>query len=96
MLRDEMDFFREHRAIRDFSVTGTMIVCGALVAGHLLANGLPASAVSSIVASVRPHEPAIRQTMRSVLDDDIVTGSAKAPQSIILDPCTGEQKMPVR
>ena len=100
MLGRVIELFRENRAVRDFTVTGVMIVCGGLVASHILATGLAGAsgAIASLSASTKlqPQPNLVtRQVIRSVLDDDIVTGTAK-PSMIILDPCTGEQKLPPR
>jgi hypothetical protein len=102
MLDQLSDFFREHRAVRDFSITGSLIVCGGLLMGHVMATGLPVNlgGPSMMIAAVKPQvNPApasSRAIIRSVLDDDVTTGSVNRPQSIILDPCTGEQKLPQR
>ncbi len=101
MLARLIELFRENRAVRDFTVTGLMIICGGVVASHILATGLAgasgAIASLSTPAKQQPQQNIVtRQIIRSVLDDDIVTGTTSKPSTIILDPCTGEQKLPSR
>ncbi len=100
MLGRLITFFRENRAVRDFSITGTMIVLGGLAASHILASGLQnaSGALSSLTMTAKTEQPTptiTRQVIRSVLDDDIITGTSKNPP-ILLDPCSGEQKLPPR
>jgi hypothetical protein len=97
MLGRIVDFMGTHRAVRDFAFTGALIICGGVLASHLLAAGI-AGAPGRIatlshslqgVSKVAPHEE-----IRSVLDDDILTGSVSRGRIVVLDPCTGEQKTP--
>lgn len=99
MLARVMDFMGEHRAVRDFAFTGTMIIFGGVLASHLLAAGI-AEAPGQIAtltnkaqgtSKLGPHEE-----IRSVLDDNILTGSVSRARIVHLDPCTGEEKMPPR
>jgi len=95
MLDRFVDFMAEHRAVRDFAFTGTMIVFGGVLASHLLAAGIAqapgqvAALTNSVQATAKlgPHEE-----IRSVLDDNIMTGSVSRGRIVHLDPCTGEDK----
>lgn len=95
MLSRLVDFMGEHRAVRDFAFTGAMIIFGGVLASHLLAAGI-AQAPGQIAAltnsmkgasTLAPH-----QEIRSVLDDDIMTGSISRGRIVRLDPCTGAEK----
>jgi len=100
MIHRLIDLFQEHKAVRDFALTGSVIVLGGLAFAHLLATTLqkvPAE-VAAFSVQVAPGQAAqgqgssrSRQVIRSVLDDDLLTGSTSR-QTIVLDPCTGEQK----
>jgi hypothetical protein len=95
MLGRLVDFMAEHRAVRDFAFTGAMIVFGGVLASHLLAAGIAqapgqiAALTNSVqgAAKLGPHEE-----IRSVLDDNILTGSVSRSRIVHLDPCTGEEK----
>ena len=95
MLSRLVDFMGEHRAVRDFAFTGAMIIFGGVLASHLLAAGIAeapgqvAALTNSVQATAKlgPHEE-----IRSVLDDNIMTGSVSRGRIVHLDPCTGEDK----
>lgn len=95
MLGRFMDFMGEHRAVRDFAFTGTMIIFGGVLASHLLAAGIAEAPRQIATLTNKAHgasTPVLHDEVRSVLDDDITTGSISRGRIIHLDPCTGAEK----
>lgn len=96
MLARTLELFREHRAVRDFTMVGALIVFGGVVASHMIAVGLekaPVEIATLAHGGTASGRATTHEEIRSVLDDNVTTGAIGA-RNIILDPCTGEQKMP--
>jgi hypothetical protein len=96
-MREMMDFIagRSNKLLRDLLGTGLVIV--ALSFGALMMINAGLDQLRDNRNSLPPlaaHAPnqkddTIRTVTRSVLDDNITTGSIRP---IILDPCTGKEK----
>jgi hypothetical protein len=96
-MREILDFFagRSNKLLRDLLATGIAIVAisfGALMVINAGLDQLRENRISLPPKVTRaPEQPdnSIRTVTRSVLDDNLTTGSIRP---IILDPCTGKEK----
>ena len=94
-----IQFYAESRAVRHFTGAGLLIIAGGVLAAQLVATALD-SAPSGLVGSFRPSDAAASREvaraptpMRSVLDDEMSTGSLTSrAASVTLDPCTGARR----
>ncbi|MGL4634701.1 MAG: hypothetical protein ACRCWF_01865 [Beijerinckiaceae bacterium] len=89
---------KTHKLARDFLFSGAVIAIMCFVAvryiNEMVENVKLAQkqTLPQRVAAAQPRpDNEIRTITRSVLDDNVVTGSV-ASRRIILDPCTGKEK----
>jgi hypothetical protein len=86
---------RNHRLARDFLFTGFVILALCFGAVSLLSSVMQDMRVASrqpLPPRIAQNAPVQTQTIvRSVLDDNPVTASIGG-RSIVLDPCTGQEK----
>jgi hypothetical protein len=96
-MREIMDFIagRSNKLLRDLLGTGLIIVALSFGALMMINAGLDQLRENrNSLPPLATHAPnqkddTIRTVTRSVLDDNITTGSIRP---IILDPCTGKEK----
>jgi hypothetical protein len=99
MLSRITNAFLEHRAIRHFTMAGFVIVMGGITGAHVIARAIETAPSQfslgrqTVATLEKPATTRTYTTTRSVLDDDLVTGTTGGLRTpFVLDPCTGEQK----
>jgi hypothetical protein len=91
---------RSNKLLRDFMGAGLAIVAFSFGALLMVNAGLDHLRQTRGLISLPPKisrlpdapDNSIRTVTRSVLDDNLTTGSLGSVRPIILDPCTGKEK----
>ena len=91
MIKTAIEFFRASPTMRLFATAGTIMVFTGMLGVHVITQALEHSTLGNPnFAERRPSDgaPQSRLVTRSVLDDNIVTGSIKDQAARTrLDPC---------
>jgi hypothetical protein len=90
---------RSNKLLRDFIMAGFAIVAVSMGAFLTISTAVDSLRDSASLVSLPPkitraqdrQEPQLTTITRSVLDDNLTTGSLSY-RPIILDPCTGKEK----